>query len=533
MSLRCASPAGLICLVWLAWAHLATAVEVAPTNPAAWPGADLFVPGKVLQIRLEIGPEGEQSLRRDAREFVPATLWEGSTKYEKVGIHLKGSVGSFRPLDDRPALTLDFAQFMEGRKFHGLRRIHLNNSVEDPACINEALGAELFRAAGVPAPRVTRAVVTLNNHWLGLYVLKEGFTEDFLACHFKRVGGDLFEPEGGHDVDERFKRNSVQAPSLGRGPLKALAAAAVEPDLGRRWQRLQETLDTDRFISFMALEVMLGHRDGYCLARNNFRVYHDLDSGKMVFLPHGMDQLLGAADLPWQPHYSGLVARAVIETPEGRSLYAARFHSLFTNLFKVEALTNRVDQLAREVRPFLSGTNWTTLRDESEQVKARIIGRQASLSAQLSRPPVTLLVFTNGIGRPGGWRAVEGAPAARFEEARSPDGRPSLHIVARNETAASWRAQVALRPGRYRFEGRCRVVGVMPLPYGVHQGGGLRVGGRVRQAENLIGDSAWRVLGEDFQIDRDGEEVELICELRARLGEAWFELESLRIVQRP
>ena len=36
-----------------------------------------------------------------------------------------------------------------------------------------------------------------------------------------------------------------------------------------------------------------GHRDGYCLARNNFRVYHDVDSGRFVFFPHGMDVLFG------------------------------------------------------------------------------------------------------------------------------------------------------------------------------------------------------------------------------------------------
>ena len=39
--------------------------------------------------------------------------------------------------------------------------------------------------------------MTLNGRALGLYVLKEGFTEDFLACHFKQVSGDLFEPGEG------------------------------------------------------------------------------------------------------------------------------------------------------------------------------------------------------------------------------------------------------------------------------------------------------------------------------------------------
>src|SRR5205085_9247534 len=104
-----------------------------------------------------------------------------------------GGTGSFRPMEDKPALTLDFSRFKAGQKFHGVRRIYLNNSVEDPTYANEKIGSELFLAAGVPAPRVTRALVELNGRALGLYVLKEGFTEEFLARHFNRVSGELYE----------------------------------------------------------------------------------------------------------------------------------------------------------------------------------------------------------------------------------------------------------------------------------------------------------------------------------------------------
>src|SRR5208283_5320613 len=112
--------------------------------------------------------------------------------------------------------------------------------------------------------------------------------------------------------------------------------------------------DVRRFVAFMAMEVMLCHRDGYCLARNNFRVYHDLDTGKMVFFPNDMDQLLGKADFPCRPSMAGLVAQAVLGTPEGKARYEAAFHCLFTNLFKTNVLVERVEQLTREVRPFLT-----------------------------------------------------------------------------------------------------------------------------------------------------------------------------------
>jgi hypothetical protein len=36
----------------------------------------------------------------------------------------------------------------------------------------------------------------------------------------------------------------------------------------------------------------------------------------------------------------------------------------------------------------------------------------------------------------------------------------------------------------------------------------------------------------DFTIDAESEEVELLCELRARGGEAWFDKRSLRLLLR-
>jgi hypothetical protein len=520
---------GLVTILWLAAALSGPAAQVSGAPPL--PGADLFTNGAVQRIRIDLKAEDMESLRRQPREFVPATVSAGTTLYSNVAVHLKGAVGSFRPLDDKPGFTLDFCRLLAGRRFHGLRRIHLNNSVEDPSYVNEKLGSELFGAAGVPAPRVSRALVTLNGRALGLYVLKEGFTEDFLACHFKQVSGDLFEPGDGHDVDQRLKRNRVEAPAQNRASLKALAAAALEPDPARRWARLEQTLDLGRFVAFMAMEVILCHRDGYCLARNNFRVYHDLDTGKVVFLPHGMDQLLGKADFPCRPFMAGLVAQAVLDTPQGKARYEAAFHSLFTNLFRTEVLVQRVGQLTAELRPFLTGPEFDRLQQETALVKKRIVERRRDLEEQLSRPQLKLMQFRAGLGRPEGWTAFDAPAAGTLERAKAPGGLSALHIVAGPQTLASWRAKALLEPGRYRFEGRAKVAGVKPLPSGAHQGAGLRIGGGLRQAANLIGNSSWQLLAAQFQVEKATREIELICELRASAGEAWFDLDSLRIVQ--
>jgi len=526
-----ASCAASLLALWLALILGALRAAEPPRSQAPQPGVELFTDGAVHPIQLEISRRNLQKLRLSPRQYVSATVGAGQRVYRGVAVHLKGATGSFRSVDDKPALTLDFARFNPDQRLCGLRRIHLNNSVEDPSYLNEQLGGELFRAAGVPAPRVAHARVWLNGRQLGLYVLKEGFTEDFLGGYFPRTDGSLYGPDWGHDVDQSMKLASGRDPGPGQPNLKALADAAAEPDAGRRWERLAEVLDMDRFLSFMALEIMLGHRDGYCLARNNFRIYHDPDTGKFVFLPHGMDQLFGKADFPWKPRLAGIVAKAILDTPEGQRRYAERFTTLFTNLFKADALADRVDALLGGLRPELSGREFRQLAREAAVVKDRIVQRQRNLTQQLSQPELALLQFEDGVARPSGWVKVDEPEGGRMEQGSSPDGRPALRIVAGPATTASWRAKVLLPRGRYRFEGRGMVAGVKPLPFGRYQGAGLRVSGRTRSADGLTGDSTWRPLSVEFQVQALTEELELVCELRASAGQFWVDLDSLRVAQ--
>ena len=514
-------------------AALVVVIGLSGSSPAAEPapGAALFASDKVLPVRIEIAPADLESLRKEPREYVSATVWADKIVCSNVAVHLKGRTGSFRGLDDKPALTLDFDKLSPTQRFHGLSKVHLNNSVEDPSYVNEFLGAELFRSAGIPAARVTHALVELNGRKLGLYVLKEGFAREFLAMHFKRTDGNLYENDPTDEDHVRMRRNSGAGPE-DQSDLKALASAAQEPDHARRWQRLGEVLDLDRFLTFMAVELMACHRDGYCLAANNYRLYLDPEAGRFNFLPHGMDQLFGRAELPLRASMGGPVARAVMEMPQGRRLYLERAALLLTNLFRVETLTNRVAQLTARLQPALDGGAAREQAEAAKQVIERIVRRIAQLVRLLGEPELKPLAFENDIARIGAWRAVDAPEGGNMEQAKAPDNHLSLHIKAGAATSASWRAKVLLAAGRYRFEGAVLTSAVKPLPYGKNKGAGLRMS-VVKQAaaHQLTGDTAWKPLTVECELAAPETEVELICELRASAGDVWFDAESLRLVR--
>src|SRR2546422_3934639 len=74
---------------------------------------EVFGRGEVLRLRLEIPSSGIDALRSNARGFVRATLKEGDRVYAGIGIRLKGSAGSFRPIDDqKPGFTVKLNEFI-------------------------------------------------------------------------------------------------------------------------------------------------------------------------------------------------------------------------------------------------------------------------------------------------------------------------------------------------------------------------------------------------------------------------------------
>ncbi len=504
----------------------------------------LFGGLEVLSIRIDIPEEGMDRLRgyfwqqgSEARPEVLAAVREGGKTYRDVALHLKGAAGSFRPVDANPALTLSFDKHEPDQRFHGLKKISLNNSVQDPSFLSEKICRELFLEAGVPVPRAAHARVTLNGRDLGLYVLVEGFNKQFLRRHFKNVSGNLYDGGFVQDVNDRLSANCGDQPD-DRTEVGRLLEAALEPDSARRLDRLEKVLDVDRFLAFIAMETMLCHWDGYAMNRNNYRLYHDLDSGRMVFFPHGLDQMFGVSrsspTQPIVPRAQGLVAQALLQTMDGRRRYLEKFSQLHAAVFKVDRLLKRVDELAEALRPALSrsGVHAVQLFDyEVGRLRERIALRARSIEEQLAAPSPILRFDGSGAASLGGWRPKRDSGGAELSKTKDPEGRLVLLISApAGRNIASWRSRVVLSAGRYRFEGKVKCKGVAANDGDPRSGAAFRISGRAA-AKKLSGNRDWTELSYPFEVGGESTEVELVCELNAARGEAWFDADSLKLVR--
>lgn len=362
--------------------------QAAPSKAAAERDA-FYKDGKVLRLAIEIAPKEMESLRRDARKYVKATLREGDKTVADVGVHLRGAAGSFRGVDDKPGLTLNADKFVDGQRFRGMDKFHLANSAQDSTYLCELICGELFRAAGVPAARVGHALVTINGKKKGLYYLKEGYDKDFIRENLGDPNGNFYDGGFLRDLDQPLQLLSGSGDVMNQAELKALVAACRnEPDVTKRFAKIEKLLDVDKFTAFVALDVACCDWDGYPLNRNNYRVYHDPKRDKIVFLPSGLDQMFGDTNAALLPGFQGLVASALFGLPKGRELYLAKMADLLKTVFKPDPLLKRLDELQARVQPALAEVDAGAGKDYPNQVnrlRHAIPERAKNLNEQMKR----------------------------------------------------------------------------------------------------------------------------------------------------
>jgi spore coat protein CotH len=361
--------------------------------PAAEPTATeqrdaFFSEGKVVHLKIEIGKAELESLRREPRKDVKATLKDGDKTYKDVGIHVKGAAGSWRDIDDKPGLTLNMDKFADGQLYRGMDKFHLSNSLQDPSYVSELICGELFRAAGVPASRIGHAVVTINGRVRGLYYVKEGYDAAFLKKTFGNADGNFYDGGFLRDIDQPLELIRTKKDVTNHADLKALVAAAREPDKAKRFQKLEKLLNLDSFISYMVLEAVMWDWDGYPFKANNYRVYHDPKKDKITFIPSGMDQMFADVNGPIMPGFGGMVASALMDTPEGKKRYIARANEIMKNVYKTGDLVKRLDELEKRLQPELAKVDAGAARNYKNDVnrlRDAIKQREKSVNEQLKK----------------------------------------------------------------------------------------------------------------------------------------------------
>jgi hypothetical protein len=465
---------------------------------------------------------------------VQAEVEVGGRTYSGVGVHLKGSAGSKRSIDDRPALTLDFNRFSKGQRVFGLAKLHLNNSVQDPSLINDNLASRTYRAAGVPATRATHAFVDLNGKALGIYVVKEAYDDDYLRRHFpedKGRHGNLYDGGFVSDIGRNLERDGGGGPD-NHSDLVALRNATAAP-LHQRSEALGKVLDLGRFRSLVAIQFALDDWDGYVRNRNNYRIYFRPD-GRAVFLPSGMDQLLRNADAPVRDAAMGRVAATLLAVPAERIRLRDHMRDMSSNILSAAnllAVHDAIEKRIDDALDALPSPERNRFQPPSRDRRAQIRRRMEVVRRELAEWPDPVPPWPKGkvlslANVP--WSPFVQNGQADISTNHMQDGRRLFQIEVKGRvTRATIRANVSLPGGRFRLSGMARCEGVDPLSDDLGRGVGIRVTGSTG-TQHLEGTAGWTRLSFEFEQPEDGP-VEMLVEVKGHAGTAWFDPATLQV----
>ncbi len=317
------------------------------------PSTVLFPEDEILRIDISLPPESLDALRADPYGDALGSLSFGGVTFPQVGVAIKGGYGSFRTIDQKAALRINLDAFSSGARLRGMEHLTLNNMVQDSSCGHERQVYRLLRDAGIPAPRVAHAELYMDGAYRGLYLLVETVDDQFLQRWFDDPNGNLYEgaygpdltasgiwglewdEQGSDDVDDRSELLAI-AELLAQAPTEDLA------------DDLEALIDLDRTLPGLAVEVLVGHWDGYFYSPNNYRLYHEPSTNQTTLLLWGTDQTFGWTGDPWGP--AGDLAWWILEVPSLRARFDEALADMAVRL-QNQGVEVDVPETAIRVRP--------------------------------------------------------------------------------------------------------------------------------------------------------------------------------------
>jgi hypothetical protein len=356
------------------WAVAATIASIsacgddtAPASEsAAGPSDQFYAAGRRLEIEIELPPADWDVLREEgfslfefqrgeASDF-DYTFFEASVsidgqRVERASVRKKGGLGSLSR--SKPSLIIDFDRILSDQSILGVTRLTLNNDRSNPSHSRQCMAYELYTRAGLPASRCNLAHVVVNGQDLGTFSNVEPVRKPLLRRLFGDDSGNLYEGrEDGDFTPLGIERMQVKTNETSDRSDLGAVVRALEADDAVVVERLEAVLDLDRFRRFWALETLTGNWDSYSGNTNNFYVYHDPTSDRLVFLPWGTDtaftggSIVDSYNQTLTVYATGALANRLYNLPDERARFRALLGELNDTLWNTAELEARLDELA-------------------------------------------------------------------------------------------------------------------------------------------------------------------------------------------
>ena len=182
----------------------------------------LFDTGRVHTIDIVIDDWDSFIETCESETYSACSVVIDNEAVKNVAIRGKGntSLSSVKSMgSERYSFKIEFDHYEDGKSYHGLDKLSLNNIIQDNTYMKDYLSYRLMREFGVDTPLCSFVWITVNGEDWGLYLAVEGVEDSFLQRNYGRDAGELYKPDSmsfggggpgngkGFNMDDFLKRD--------------------------------------------------------------------------------------------------------------------------------------------------------------------------------------------------------------------------------------------------------------------------------------------------------------------------------------
>ena len=347
---------------------------------------------------------------KHGKTYHKATIVFDGETYTDVGIRPFGYGSQFYN-PSKPNIRMNFDYYIgDAVGPYKRRNIRLKASGQDRTFLRQPFSQSLIQQAGGNAPRWSWARVFVNGEAYGLYQVFEHVDKRFFDANFGETGGNDYEPG---NICHGFNCPSGGCPALANTYTKdpgdaseivALAKLVADGADATWFTEAAKIVDWPSLMAQYAVETVLSDFDSLAAAGNNYEIYVRTDTGKMQFIPGGMDLNYGRNNswyelyVPWGPPNTWCKGRVdhlfqrILKTPEAVAQLNKAIDALHCGAFDAKAHVALIDgmraMLAQDLYNDPKGIASKSLIDkEFDTLKAYVVKRGAYLDGIFGKCP--------------------------------------------------------------------------------------------------------------------------------------------------
>ncbi|MEO1262982.1 MAG: CotH kinase family protein [Bacteroidota bacterium] len=312
--------------------------------------------------------------------YLPGDVIIDGQRIDSSGIRVKGSLSGFA---FKKSFKVDFNEFIDGQEYDGVRKFNMQNADFDASVQREAIAYDIFRLAGVKAPRTAFATLYINDEYHGVYILVEQVDKNFLRNYFATDEGILY----------KNKICSLEVTSGDPDYSFSDALFALDTDLpdSAFMAALEPILDTEAFLRYMLIENFINAVDNPIQVDCNYFLYYNHLDGRLTWIPWDFNfALFGGANFPLiYTNTNNRIYRRMLDHDVYRERYLELTCQLLDYNFVEERIHHFIDENADLIRDFVEidpryEFDFYEFDLETENIKNTITDRINSFQADLA-----------------------------------------------------------------------------------------------------------------------------------------------------